>query len=230
VHERRRHRPMMPPALFRVRTFTVANLFTMVVYAALTGMSFLVSLGLQRGLGYSALAAGAATVPITLTLLAFSARVGALLPRTGARPLLTAGGVLTALGLVLLSGMDPGTTYLTGVLPGVLVFGAGLVLLVAPVTTTALTDIPIERQGVASGINNAVARVAGLLAVAALPAAAGLSAAGLEDPVVLLDGVSTALRIAAASCLAGAAFAWIGLRPRDCRGDRPTALARHLPR
>ncbi|HSI93998.1 MAG TPA: MFS transporter [Jiangellaceae bacterium] len=230
AHERRRHRPMMPLGLFRVRTFTVANLFTMVVYAALTGMSFLVSLGLQRGLGYSALAAGAATVPITLTLLAFSARVGALLPRTGARPLLTAGGVLTALGLVLLSGMEPGTTYVTGVLPGVLVFGAGLVLLVAPVTTTALTDIPIERQGVASGINNAVARVAGLLAVAALPAAAGLSAAGLEDPVVLLDGVSTALRIAAVSCLAGAAFAWIGLRPRDCRGDRPTALARHLPR
>jgi EmrB/QacA subfamily drug resistance transporter len=230
VHERRRHRPMMPPALFRVRTFTVANLFTMVVYAALTGMIFLVSLGLQRGLGYSALAAGAAIVPITVILLLFSARVGGLLSRTGARHLLTAGGGLTAIGLVLLSGMDVETSYLTGVLPGVLVFGAGLVLLVAPVTTTALTDIPLERQGVASGINNAVARVAGLLAVAALPAAAGLSAAGLQDPVALLDGVGTALRIAAVSCLVGAVIAWVGLRPRDCRTAPSDRSAGQLPR
>jgi hypothetical protein len=208
---------MMPPGLFGIRTFSVANLFTMVVYASLTGMGFLISLALQRGLGYSALAAGAATVPITLVLLAFSARVGGLLPRTGARPLLTAGGVLTALGLVLLSGIGPDTTYVTGVLPGVLVFAAGLVLLVTPVTTTALTDVPIERQGVASGINNAVARVAGLLAVAALPVAAGMSGAGALDPVPLLDSVSVALRIAAVSCAVGAVIAWVGLRPRVFR-------------
>lgn len=218
MYERQRAAPMVPPELFRIRTFTVANLFTMVVYAALTGMSFLVSLALQRGLGYSALAAGAATVPITLVLLAFSARVGAVLPRLGARPLLATGGLLTAAGLVLLSGIDTGTSYVTGVLPGVLVFAIGLVLLVTPVTTTALTDIPLDRQGVASGINNAVARVAGLLAVAVLPAAAGLSATGAMDPGPLLDGVSVALRIAAASCLAGSVIAWIGLRPRDCKG------------
>ncbi len=217
IHERRRRVPMIPTELFRIRTFTVANLYTIVVYAALSGMSFLVSLALQRGLGYSALAAGASTVPITFVLLLFSARVGGLLPRFGARIPLTAGGVLAAAGLLLLSGIDLGTTYLTGVLPGVLVFAAGLVLLVTPVTTTALTDAPLERQGVASGINNAVARVAGLLAIAILPAAAGLSATGADDPGPLLDGVSMALQIAAVSCVVGAAIAWVGLRPHDCK-------------
>ncbi|WP_165367696.1 MFS transporter [Phytoactinopolyspora endophytica] len=225
LYERWRTLPMMPPELFRIRTFSVANLFTVVVYASLTGMGFLISLALQRGLGYSALAAGASTIPLTLMLLAFSARVGALLPRTGARPLLTAGGVLTALGLLLLSTIDLDTTYLTGVLPGVLVFAVGLVLLVAPVTTTALTDVPAARQGVASGVNNAVARIAGLLAVAVLPAAAGLSSTGATDPGPLLDGVSTALRIAAVSCLVGAVIAWIGLRPRDCRRTHVTIAA-----
>jgi EmrB/QacA subfamily drug resistance transporter len=229
-YERRRRVPMMPIRLFRIRTFTVANLFTIVVYAALTGMGFLISLALQRGLGYSALAAGAATVPITVVLLLFSARVGALLPRIGARWPLVAGGVLTAAGLFLLSGIGPDTTYLTGVLPGVMVFAVGLVLLVTPVTTTALTDIPLERQGVASGINNAVARIAGLLAVAVLPAAAGLSATGAADPIPLLDGVSTALQIAAVSCLAGALIAWIGLRPRDCHKLPASADSRVLPR
>lgn len=217
LHERRRRVPMMPPELFRIRTFTVANLYTIVVYAALSGMSFLVSLALQRGLGYSALAAGAATVPITFVLLLFSSRVGGLLPRFGARIPLTAGGVLAAGGLLLLSGINLGTSYVTGVLPGVLVFAAGLVLLVTPVTTTALTDAPLVRQGVASGINNAVARVAGLLAIAILPAAAGLSATGAADPGPLLDGVSMALRIAAVSCVVGAVIAWIGLRPQDCK-------------
>ncbi|NEE00073.1 MFS transporter [Phytoactinopolyspora halotolerans] len=219
-YERRRALPMMPPELFRIRTFTVANLFTVVVYAALTGMGFLISLALQRGLGYSALQAGASTIPLTLMLLAFSARVGALLPRVGARPLLSAGGVLTAAGLLLLSTIGLDTTYLTGVFPGVMVFAVGLVLLVAPVTTTALTDVPGSRQGVASGVNNAVARIAGLLAVAVLPAAAGLSSTGATDPGPLLDGVSTALRIAAVSCVIGAAIAWVGLRPRDCRRTR----------
>ena len=230
VYERRRKHPMMPPELFRIRTFSVANLYTVVLYGALTGMSFLISLALQRALGYSALAAGAATVPITLVLLAFSARVGALLPRVGARPLLTAGGVLTAGGLLLLAEIDADSRYLTGVFPGVLVFAIGLVLLVAPVTTTALTDIPLERQGVASGINNAVARIAGLLAVAALPAAAGLSSASINNPPALLDGMSIALRIAAVACIAGAMIAWIGLRPRDCLGSTVREEAYRLPR
>lgn len=230
AYELRRAQPMLPSTLFRIRTFTVANLVTIIVYAALTGMGFLISLALQRGLGYSALAAGAATVPITIVLLAFSARVGAILPHVGARPLLTAGSVLAAAGLLLLSGIGVATSYVTGVLPGVLVFAAGLVLVVTPVTTTALSDVPARRQGVASGVNNAVARVAGLLAIAVLPAAAGLSATGATDPIPLLDGVSVALRLAAVSCVAGAAIAWIGLRPRDCREAHVDPDAHILPK
>ncbi|MGH8823774.1 MAG: DHA2 family efflux MFS transporter permease subunit [Jiangellaceae bacterium] len=218
VYEHRRDQPMLPPGLFRIRTFTVANLVTLTAYAALTVNSFLLSVALQLGLGYSALAAGAATVPMTLVLLAFSARVGALLPRTGARPLLTLGGLLAGAGLALLAGINPDTTYLTGVLPGVLVFAAGLVLIVAPVTTTALTDVPADRQGVASGTNNAVARVGGLLAVAVLPLAAGLSTAEDLDTAALLDGVSVALWIAALLCVAAAVTAWVGLRTKDCQG------------
>lgn len=215
-YERRREHPMLPPSLFRIRTFSVANLVTLVVYGALTAMGFLISLALQRGLGYSALAAGAATFPITVMLLAFSARVGALLPRLGARPLLAAGGGMMSVGLMLLSRIDIGTSYLTGVFPGVVVFSIGLVLIVTPVTTTALTDIPAQRQGVASGGNNAVARIAGLLAIAVLPVAAGLSGAGADEPGPLLDGVSMALLIAAAATAIGGLIAWIGLRPQDC--------------
>ncbi|HMG28991.1 MAG TPA: MFS transporter [Jiangellaceae bacterium] len=218
VYERRRDQPMLPPSLFRIRTFSVANLVTLTVYAALTANIFLLSIALQRGLGYSALAAGAATVPVTLVLLAFSARVGALLPRTGARPLLTLGALLAGAGLALLAGINPDTSYLTGILPGVLVFAAGLVLIVAPVTTTALTDVPPDRQGVASGTNNAVARVGGLLAVAVLPLAAGLTTAEDPEPAALLDGVSVALWIAAMLCVVGAVTAWVGLRTRDCQG------------
>jgi EmrB/QacA subfamily drug resistance transporter len=216
AYERVRKNPMLPPSLFRIRTFSVANLVTLLVYGALTAMGFLISLALQRGLDFSALAAGAATFPITLVLLLFSARVGGLLPRFGARPLLTAGAVIMAGGLLLLSTIKEGTHYWPGVFPGVLVFSVGLVLIVTPVTTTALTDVPEERQGVASGGNNAVARIAGLLAIAVLPAAAGLSGAAALDPGPLLDGVSTALRIAAISMALGGAIAWIGLRPRDC--------------
>jgi EmrB/QacA subfamily drug resistance transporter len=223
AHERRRSVPMMPTELFGLRTFTVANMYTIVVYAALSGMAFLITLALQRGLGYTALAAGAATVPITIVMLLFSSRVGAMLPHIGARIPLTIGGVLAAMGLLLLSGIDQDTVYVTGVLPGVLVFAAGLVLLVTPVTTTALADVPAERQGVASGINNAVARVGGLLAIAILPAAAGLSAAGAAAPEPLLAGVSTALQIAALSCVAGAVIAWFGLSHRSVRPWAATA-------
>lgn len=217
VYQRHRANPMLPPSLFRIRTFSVANLVTFVVYGALTAMGFLVSLALQRGLDFSALAAGAATFPLTVVMLLFSARVGGILPRFGARPLLAAGGAFMTVGLLMLSRIDIGTSYLTGVFPGVMVFAVGLVLIVTPVTTTALTDIPLDRQGVASGANNALARIAGLIAIAVLPAAAGLAASVDTAPADLLSGFSTAMTIAALATAAGSVIAWIGLRPRDCR-------------
>ena len=229
LHERRTPWPMLPPSLFRIRTFSVANVVTLFVYGALSAMAFLLSLALQQGLGWSALAAGASMFPITLVLLLLSPTVGALLPRVGARLLLTVGPLLTALGLVLLAGLEVGDGYVDGVLPGLLVFSLGLVLVVAPVTTTALTDVPEDRQGVASGANNAVARVAGLLAIAVLPAVVGLAAAGTVSPEVLVDGFGQAMLVAAGLCALGGVVAAVALRPTDCAGEAPEPHATPLP-
>lgn len=229
LHERRTPWPMLPPSLFRIRTFSVANVVTLFVYGALSAMSFLLSLALQRGLGWSALAAGAALFPITVVLLLLSPTVGALLPRVGARVLLTAGPLLAAAGLVLLARLDMGDGYVDGVLPGLLVFSLGLVLVVAPVTTTALTDVPADRQGVASGANNAVARVAGLLAIAVLPAVAGLAAAGTMPPEALVDGFGRAMLVAAGLCALGGAVAAVALRPTDCADEPPEPHATPVP-
>src|SRR5262249_13795094 len=152
-----------------------ANAVTFVVYAALGATSFLLVVTLQLGLGYTPVQAGAATLPVTLVLLLFSSRVGGLVPRLGGRLLLTVGAVVMAWGLLLLGLLDARSHYLTGVLPGVLVFAAGLVLVVAPVTTTVLGDVGAGHSGAASGTNNAVARIGSLIAVAVLPLTSGLS-------------------------------------------------------
>lgn len=225
VESRRRH-PMLPLSLFRSRAFTIANLVTFVVYGALGGALFLVAIQLQTSLHYSALEAGAAMIPITVLLLAFSARVGGLMSRTGARPLLTAGPLLAAAGLALMVRIAPGATYLTGVLPGVLVFGLGMTLVVAPITSTALGAVEPSRSGVASGVNNAVARVAGLLAIALLPLAAGLTG----DPSAPFSaGVHRALLIAAGLCAAGGLLALAGLPGAHRRAPCGAVSGVHAP-
>jgi EmrB/QacA subfamily drug resistance transporter len=202
--------PMLPPSLFGIRTFAVANLQTFVVYGALGGTMFVLTLALQIGLGWSALAAGAAVVPITLILLLGSSRAGGLVTVVGARPLLTAGPLLMAVGAWLLSRLGPGAGYLTDVLPGVLAFAVGLVLVVAPITTTALGDIPQASAGVGSGVNNGVARIASLVAVAAIPLAAGLAGAQAESGDQIFPGAERALIATAALCVGGAAVAAFG--------------------
>ncbi len=211
--ERRRRAPMLPLELFRSRSFTGANLTTLAVYAALGGALFLVTLRLQVTLGYSALEAGAAFVPLTVMMLALSSAAGQLAQRIGARLPMTIGPLLVAAGLELLAGLERGSGYVDGVLPGVLVFGSGLVLTVAPLTATVLDSADERHAGVASGFNNAVARLAGLLAVAALPAVAGISSyaslrAGLHH------GYDTALHVAAVVSALGAvsSFVLVGSR------------------
>jgi len=203
--------PMLPPAIFGIRTFSVANLVTFVVYGALSAATFLLTVYLQLSLGYSALAAGAAGLPITILLALGSARVGALVTRFGPRWFLVAGPALMAGGLVWLGGLRPGDTYPGSVLPALVVFAVGLVLVVAPVTTAALLDVGPHQSGTASGVNNAVARVAGLLAIAVLPAAAGISTGGGG----LEPGFAAALQMSAVLCLVGAAVALVGFRGRD---------------
>lgn len=206
--ERRSPQPMMPLEIFDSRQFTSANLVTFAVYAALGGVFFLLVVFLQVSLGYSAIAAGAASLPVTGLLLFLSARAGALAQRIGPRVPLTVGPLLIAAGMLLMREIDIGDGYVESVLPAVVVFGLGLALVVAPVTATALAAADPRHSGVASGINNAVSRTAQLGAVAVLPLVAGLSGADYESPQAMADGFHTAMLATAALAAIGALIAW----------------------
>ncbi len=219
VTERRSPNPMMPLQIFSARQFSVANLITFVVYAALGGVMFLLVAFLQVSLGYTPLAAGAASLPITLVMLGFSARSGALAQRIGPRVPLTLGPLILGAGMLLMTAIDPGDGYVTSVLPGVLVFGIGLTLVVAPVTATVLAAAPARHVGIASGINNAVSRVGGLLAVAILPLIAGLGGSAFYDPEAMADGFRIAMIVCAGLAALGAAFAWLGIEPEVLEGE-----------
>lgn len=206
--ERSAKDPMLPPDAFANRQFTAANLVTFVVYGALGGVFFLLVVQLQTSLGYSATAAGAAPIPVTLIMLALSARAGRLAQRIGPRKPLTIGPIVTAAGMLLMSRIGPDSTYLSDVLPAVVVFGLGLALIVAPVTSTALAAVDERHSGVASGVNNAVSRAAQLIAVAALPAIVGIGGSDYSDPRAFSDAFGDAMVITAVAAAAGAAVSW----------------------
>jgi EmrB/QacA subfamily drug resistance transporter len=222
VAEARRENPMVPLAIFRSHQFSGANAVTFAVYAALGTVTFLLVVHLQTDLGYSALEAGASLLPITACMLLFSARSGALAQRIGPRIPMTVGPLVVAVGMVLLGRVEPGTTYWETVFPALLVLGLGLSLTVAPLTATVLGAVEDSHAGIASAINNSVARIAGLLAVAVLPAAAGLTAAqGLD----LVDGVSRAMYIADGLAAVGGVLAFLTIR----RGARVESVPRANP-
>jgi hypothetical protein len=206
--ETRQAAPMVPFDIFRSRQFVGVNLTTLAVYAALGGALFLLALQLQQSLGYSALEAGAALLPITVIMLLLSARMGAVSERIGARLPMTVGPIVAGGGLALMARIDPGVGYAATVLPAVLVFGLGLSLTVAPLTSTVLGSVPDSEAGVASGTNNAVARVAGLLAVATLPAAAGIG----QQAGSLRAGFDRSMLIAAVLCAAGGLVSAVTIR------------------
>ncbi|HKE99074.1 MAG TPA: DHA2 family efflux MFS transporter permease subunit [Actinomycetes bacterium] len=228
VVERTSSHPMLPLEMFASRQFTGANLVTFVVYGALGGATFLLPIQLQRVLGYSALESGVAFLPITVILLLLSARAGALAQRVGPRLPMTLGPIVVAIGFLLLGRIGPGSTYLTDVLPALIVFGLGLALTVAPLTATVLAAASAERAGIASAINNDVARVAGLIAVAALPVAAGLSGAEALEPAVFSDGFRTATTIAATLCALGGLLAFATIR-RPAPVAKPAGAAEEAP-
>lgn len=177
ARERWAREPMLPLDIFRSAVFAATNLVTFAVYAAIGGVFFLLVLELQVVSGYSALRAGTALLPVTLMMLLLSARAGALAARIGPRWPMTVGPVTSAVGVALMTRVGPDASYVRDVLPAALLFGLGLAVTVAPLTATVLAAVPDRHAGLASGVNNAVARVAGLLAVAALPLVAGLSGA-----------------------------------------------------
>jgi len=203
--------------VFRSRILVGANLNTLFVYAALSGLFFLLMLQLQNGLGYSALKAGSSLLPINVLLLVMSPKSGNLAERIGARVMVATGSAIAAVGMLLFIRVRPGVSYVTSVLPAIVVFGFGLGVLVAPLTAAALRSLGDERAGIASGINNAVARLAGLLATAAIPVAAGLGGARQLRGAVLSAGFARAAVICAALCGAGALVAAVmieGAKPK----------------
>jgi EmrB/QacA subfamily drug resistance transporter len=210
--ERRSRHPMLPLDIFQSRQFTAANLVTFVVYGGFGITFFLLIISLQELLGYSPMSAGLATLPITALMFALSARAGLLADRIGPRLPMTVGPLGIAFGLLLLSRVHEGATYFGTVLPGVVVFGLGLTLTVAPLTATVLAAAPAQHAGVASGINNAIARAAGLIAIAVIPGLAGLTGDAYRDPAVLAKGVRIAMLISAAVTAAGGALAWVLIR------------------
>lgn len=209
VVERRESNAMLPPSIFASAQFTWANALCFVVYAALGGVGFLLVQHLQIVLGYSGTQAGAAFVPVSIIMFALSARSGALAQRIGPRRPLTAAALVLTLAMVLLGMIDAGDSYVTAVLPAAVVFGLGLAGLVAPVTAATLAAADERHSGVASGVNNAISRVAQLLATAALPVVAGLTSDAADIPAdVFSAGFTKAMFITAGLTLIGAVIAW----------------------
>src|SRR6266542_1612124 len=197
--ERRTRAPMLPLRLFRSTQFTATNLVTFVVYGALGGTLFLLPIQLQQASGYTALQAGVALLPITAIMLAFSARSGALAARIGPRLQMSVGPVVVGIGMALFVRVGPGAGYLTEVLPAVVVLGLGLATTVAPLTATVLAAVSARHAGMASAVNNDVAR-------------AGITGAAYLDPARFSAGFHTASLISAGLCMLGGALATATIR------------------
>ena len=230
VAEGRSRNPMMPLSMFSSRQFSAANAVTFVVFGALSGVFFLLVAFLQISLGYSPIAAGAASLPITALMLLLSARAGAVAQRIGPRIPLTVGPLVTALGLLLMTRINPGDSYLSSVLPAVIVFGLGLSLVVAPVTATVMATADERHSGIASGINTAVSRLASLIVVAVLPLVAGLTGKKFYDPSAMVRGFHVAMLACATLAVAGGALAWLTISSEALEsepapgGDLPTGV------
>jgi EmrB/QacA subfamily drug resistance transporter len=210
IVEKRSRTPLVHLSLFGDRVFSAANAMTFVVYGALGVVFFILVLQLQVSAGWSALAAGLTGLPATIALMLLSSRASQLSERIGPRIPMTVGPIVCAVGVLLLLPAGPGATWWT-VLPGLVVFALGLALLVSPLTSTVLAAAPDRYAGVASGVNNAVARAGSLLAVAALPALVGLSGDDYLDPTAMTSGFRGSMVICAVLLTTGGVVSWFGL-------------------
>jgi len=201
--ERRARHPLMPLHLFRSRALSATNGATFLVYAALAGVFFFEVVSLQVVAGFAPLAAGVALLPVTGLMLLLSPRGGALADRIGPRIPMTAGPIVSAVGVFLLADVSDATTYWADVFPGAVLLALGLCLLVAPLTTTALASAQERYAGLASGINNAVARAAALMAIAILPLVAGVGSS-LVDPLTLAPAHRIAMMVCVGLMIGGA--------------------------
>ncbi len=222
VVEHRSPNALVPPSLFRNRVFTTINLVTLLVYAGLSAALLFLVLFLQTVGGWSALAAGASTLPLSVAMLLLARRFGSLAARGSPRPFMIAGTLTAAAGFVLLAVAPRDPSFVVHVLPGITLVGLGLAMTVAPLTGTVLAAAPDELAGTASGVNNAVARTAGLLAVAALPPLVGLSGADYASADALAPAYRAAMLVCAGLLVLGSALTALGLqRARPACVDLP---------
>lgn len=212
VVEMREPHPMVPPDLFRSRDFSVINVVTLFVYAALTGSMLFLAIFLQVSAGWTPLEAGAATVPISVLMFFLASRFGSVATKFGARMPMIGGAVVLMVGFAWLALAPDDPSYLTQILPGVVIMGLGLSMLVAPLTGTVLAAVPDGQSGLASGINNAISRTAGLIAVAVLPLLTGLSGTAYRDPIAVGDSYRASMWWCAGVVLAGGLLTAVGLR------------------
>lgn len=203
-YEQRVESPMLPMNLFRVRNFSVGNIATVLIYGGLSLATFVITIFVQQGAGYSAMEAGLSLLPITLLMFFLSSKFGGLAGRNGPRFFMTIGPILAAAGFISMLRVDEQVNYWTQLFPGVLMFGLGLAATVAPLTSAVLGSIDGRHAGVASAVNNAIARIAGLIAIAAV----GL----ISNSIVSLDGFRDSLIAIAILLTAGGVVSAIGIR------------------
>ena len=215
--------PLLPLEMFRSVGFSVTNVVTFIVYGALGGALFLLPIQLQQVSGYTPLEAGIALLPVTVIMLLLSSKSGAVAAKIGPRPQMSVGPVVVGAGFALLTRVDGTGTYLTEVFPAVCVFGLGLAVTVAPLTATVLAAVPARHAGIASAVNNDVARAASLIAVAVFPALVGITGDAYLHPERFSAGFHTASLIAAGLCVAGGLLSAVALRGAAC----PRMAARH---
>jgi EmrB/QacA subfamily drug resistance transporter len=229
LREARARHPMLDLALFRIRNFWVANLTTFTAYAGLIGGLFFVGLFLQQVAGYSPLDAGLATTPISVILFVLSPRFGRIASGTGPRAPMTAGPIVGGVGLIMLMRVGSSPDYLTEVLPAIVVFGLGLAATVAPLTATVLDSVEERHVGIASGVNNGISRVAGLLAIAVLGAVisakfgaatggeAGANPLTASEPAASTVAFHLGVLIAGLLMIVGGIVSWLGIENPERR-------------
>jgi EmrB/QacA subfamily drug resistance transporter len=215
--------PMLPLDIFTSRQFTAVNIVTFVVYGGMGVQFFLLVVDLQVVADYSPIVAGTSLLPVTILMLLLSSRAGALAQRIGPRYLMSAGLVVAATGMLLTARIGPHASYVADVLPAALVFGLGLSGIVAPLTATVLATADIRHAGVASGVNNAVARAAGLLSVAGVPPAVGLTGTAYNDQAVFDHGFHKAMTFAALLLVAAAVLTFLIVHDDALSSDEATA-------
>jgi EmrB/QacA subfamily drug resistance transporter len=221
VVEKREPEPMLALGIFADRTFTAANAMTLLVYAALGASTFFITLQLQTVSGWGALEAGIASLPITVCMILLAAKGGELSARIGPRIPMTVGPIVMGLGCLMLTSVGRDVDYVVDVLPGVTVFGLGLAMMVAPLTATVLAAAPDQHAGIASGVNNALARAGSLLSVAALPVAVGLTGEDYNVPSVFDDGYRSAMMACAGLLVLGGAVSWLTIPDQALEGQGP---------